>query len=83
MEIGELFLIRNLDSNLEEKVLWAANSYQKKYGHAPTLCLVHPSLIKGLAGRLAGLRVEAKKSVLPNYLWIGIPADAEAKPFAS
>lgn len=82
MEIGELFLIRNQDSNLEEKVLWAADSYQKKYGQAPTLCLVHPSLIKGQSQRLAGLRVEAKKSVLPNYLWIGIPTDAEAKPHA-
>lgn len=82
MEIGELFLIRNLDSDLEEKVLWAADNYQKKYGHAPTLCLVHPSLINGQVQRLAGLRVEAKNSVLPNYLWIGIPADAEAKPFA-
>jgi hypothetical protein len=82
MEIGELFLIQNLASDLEEKVLWAADNYQKKYGHAPTLCLVHPSLIKGQARRLAGLRVEAKKSVLPNYLWIGVSADAEAKPIA-
>lgn len=80
MDIGELFWIEQPGASLEEKVLWAADSYQKKYGHAPTLCLVHPSLLKGNT-RLGRLRLEPKKSILPNYLWIGIAADA-AKPLA-
>jgi hypothetical protein len=80
MEVGELFYIENPSLNLEERVLWAAKRYQKKFGQQPTLCMLHPSLLKGGQKRLGRLRLEAKKSVLPNYLWIGIPA--EAKPLA-
>ncbi len=81
MDIGELFWIEQPGGSLEEKVLWAAKSYQKKYGQSPTLCLVHPSLLKGQPKRLGLLRVEGKKSILPNYLWIGVTADA-ATPLA-
>lgn len=82
MDIGELFWIEQPNASLEEKVLWAADSYQKKYGQAPTLCLLHPSMLKSGNTRLGRLRLEAKKSILPNYLWIGVAADA-AKPLAS
>ncbi len=82
MDIGGLFWIEQTDASLEEKVLRAADSYQKKYGQAPTLCLLHPSMLKGSSTRLGRLRLEAKKSILPNYLWIGIGADT-AKPLAS
>jgi hypothetical protein len=87
MEVGELFYIENPSLNLEERVLWAAERYQKKFGQQPTLCMLHPSLLKGGQKRLGRLRLEAKKSVLPNYLWIGVPVGEkslpmDAKPFA-
>jgi len=44
--------------------------------------MLHPSLIKAGQKRLGKLRLEAKKSVLPNYLWVGVPADASTKPLA-
>ena len=81
MELGELFWIKNPSEGLEQKVLWAADNYERKYGQAPNLCLVHPSLLNGKRSRLGGLRLEAKKSILPNYLWIGMAA--EVKPIAS
>lgn len=74
MDIGELFLIEQ-PGDLEDKVLWAAQRYQKKYGQSPTLCLVHPSLLRGGQKRLGRLRLEGKKSVLPNYVWIGVAAE--------
>jgi hypothetical protein len=82
MELGELVYIPDTRLDLEERVLWAANRYQKKYGQQPTLCMLHPSLLKAGQRRLGRLRLEAKKSVLPNYLWIGVPANAAAKPLA-
>lgn len=82
MDIGELFWIEKPNGNLEQKVLWAAQSYQRKYGQSPTLCLVHPSLLNGGGKRLGRLRLEARKSVLPNYLWIGVAAE-EARPLAN
>lgn len=80
MELGELFYIPDVRLDLEERVLWAAERYQKKYGQPPTLVILHPSLLKAGQKRLGRLRLEAKKSVLPNYLWIGVPADAKIKP---
>ena len=82
MEVGELFYIEDPSLNLEERVLWAAERYQKRFGQQPTLCLLHPSLLKAGQKRVGRLRLEAKKSVLPNYLWVGVPADAGAKPLA-
>lgn len=80
MELGELFLIQDTHMNLEQRVLWAAKRYRQKYGQPPTLCMLHPSLLKGERRRLGRLRLEPKQSVLPNYLWLGV-ADA-AKPLA-
>ena len=80
MELGELFLIEDLKLNLEQRVLWAAKRYQRKYGERPTLCILHPSLLKGGSRRVGGLRLEPKISVLPNYLWLG--TDRELRPLA-
>ena len=82
MDIGELFWIKEPGANLEQRVLWAADNYQRKYGKAPNLCFVHPSLLNGKANRLGGVRLEAKKSILPNYLWIGVAAES-ARPTAN
>lgn len=83
MELGELFYIADTRLNLEERVLWAANRYQKKFGQRPTLVMLHPSLLKAGQRRMGHLRLEAKRSVLPNYLWVGNPAEANTKPVAS
>jgi hypothetical protein len=82
MELGELFYIPDARLGMEERVLWAAKRYQKKYGQQPTLCMLHPSLLRAGQRRIGRLRLEAKKSVLPNYLWIGVPAETAARPLA-
>ncbi|MEX2143656.1 MAG: hypothetical protein WD740_03605 [Anaerolineales bacterium] len=82
MELGELFLIEDQRMSLEQRVLWAAERYKRKYGQQPTLCMLHPSLMEGERKRMGVLRLVAKRSVLPNYLWLGAPADAVVKPLA-
>lgn len=81
MENGELFFIENIQQDLEGKILWAADSFKRKYGQAPTLCLVHPSLLRARKN-IGRVRLEPKKSILPNYLWIGVSGDIAAKPLA-
>lgn len=81
MDIGELVLIEDSRLSVEQRVLWAAGRYQRKYGRKPTLCLLHPSLLNGKRKRVAGLKLEPRKSVLPNYLWVGI-AEASLTPLA-
>ena len=82
MEIGELYLVEDKSMNLEQRVLWAAKRYQRKYGQSPTLCLLPPSLLHGQQGQLGNLRLEAKQSLLPNYLWMGEAGEAADKPLA-
>jgi hypothetical protein len=80
MDNGEIFFIADANKDLESKVLWAAQSFKRKYGQEPTLCLLHPSLLKGQQ-KMGSLKLEPKKSILPSYLWIGTEADAP-KPIA-
>lgn len=74
MDSGELFFIADSKQTLEGKVLWAAQSYKRKYGQEPTLCLLHPSLMQGVKN-LGALKLQPKKSILPSYLWIGVEAE--------
>lgn len=76
--MGDLFFIENA-SQLEGKILWAAERYRQKYGRAATLVMLHPSLL-AKSRRLGSLRLEPRKTVLPSYLWVG--EDAAAMPLA-
>jgi hypothetical protein len=71
MDTGELFFISDGGKDLVGKVLSAAESYKRKYGQTPNLCLVHPSLLRGV-NQVGSLKLQPKKSVLPSYLWIGV-----------
>ena len=65
MDTGELFFISDPKQDLESKVLWAAESYKRKYGQAPTLCMLHPSLMSGRA-QVGSVKLEPKRSILPS-----------------
>ncbi len=67
--MGDLFFIEDA-SQLEGKILWAAERYRQKYGRAATLVMLHPSLLRNRR-RLGSLRLEPRKTVLPSYLWVG------------
>lgn len=83
MTLGELRFVDNPRSDLEAVVRQAARDYERKYGQAPNLALVHPSLLKGRPRRSLGrLRLESARNVLPNYVWIGMGGDAETMPLA-
>lgn len=82
MTFGELCFVENPTLDLEATVLQAASDYLKKYGERPTLVLVHPSLLQGAERHMGGLRLEAKATVLPNYVWIGMGEKAEIMPVA-
>lgn len=79
MDTGELFFIEDAGKDFEGKVLWAAESYKRKFGRQPNLVMVHPSLLKGGRRQMGSLRLEPRRTMLPSYLWVG---EAEAKPVA-
>jgi hypothetical protein len=62
----------NSDATLAQKIAKAVAYYKNKYGHAPTLCLVHPNMIADQKMDLEGITVRPYRPVLPGHLWIGI-----------
>ena len=76
MNVGMLWFDNDPRIALTVKVARAADYYRKKYGLAPDLCLVHPSmlaeprpdLIESHSGRVA---VRPNRIIQPGHLWIG------------
>jgi hypothetical protein len=72
MNVGMLWL-DNSSASLADKVRKAAAYYQKKYGRAPNLCLVHPSMMKDQQlEEDGGITIRPYRPVLPHHLWIGV-----------
>jgi len=84
MKTGLLWFDDDPRRQLEEKVIRAATHYERKYGRAPTLCYVHPSVLDGNGKRAlkkAGeVEIRVGRSVLPDHFWLGV---ADEKPQAT
>jgi hypothetical protein len=74
MSIGMLWLLnKNSTMTLAQKIAQAAAYYLKKYGRAPELCLVNPSMLDGQTlDDVPGITVRPWRPVLPGHMWIGI-----------
>ncbi len=71
MDWGLLWYDDTAGRPLEDKIARAAAHFEKKYGLPPTLCFVNTAAKNG-ADQVGGIQVQALKTVMPNYLWIGI-----------
>jgi len=80
MNIGMLWYDNDPKAELTTKVERAAIYYRNKYGHSPTLCFVHPSMLVGEIPvnnetsnfKASGIEIRSTRTVLPNHLWIGV-----------
>lgn len=87
MKIGMLWFDNDPKADLAVKIGRAAAYYSKKYGQAPNLCFVHPSVEpparNGKNGSqntgFANIEIRTHRSVRPNHFWIGI-ADRAVQP---
>lgn len=81
MDIGMLWYDDDTKRKLDEKVARAAQYYQTKYGVAPTVCYLHPSMLEDKSGAAAGIQLRPMRTVLVNHLWIGLsePMPVEVK----
>lgn len=77
MTVGMLWLDNSKDA-LADKVRRAMVYYEKKYGRAPELCLVHPNMLaEQKLDDLKDITVRPWRGVLPHHLWIGIEDERE------
>jgi hypothetical protein len=56
-----------------DKVIFAAQRYQQKFGQAATICYVHPSMLDGGKSVIVGgIAVLPLKTVAPQNFWLGV-----------
>ncbi len=74
MNVGMLWLDTERTANLAAMIANAAAYYRKKYGQAPNLCFVHPSLLEKTDPdkENAAIALKSDKTILPGLLWIGV-----------
>ena len=70
MEVGMLWY-DDTKKELSEKVARAVEYYRSKYGVAPTLCFVNPSMLKQ-AEMVGSVQVRPARTVLANHFWVGV-----------
>ena len=72
MDIGMLWFDNDKNADLKTKVTKAANYYHQKYGHAPNLVFVHPSMLVNAAWQNNGIELRTDQAVRPNHFWLGV-----------
>lgn len=73
MNVGMLWFDNDPRTALRAKVERAAGYYRQKYGRAPDLCLVHPSMLASMPAEAVGpIAVRPNPVILPGHLWLGV-----------
>jgi hypothetical protein len=79
MNIGMLWFDNDPKTEVGAKIDRAASYYRNKYGRAPNLCFVHPSMLgvttpsNGNGSPRGGaIEVRTSASIRPNHFWIGV-----------
>lgn len=76
MQTGMLWFDNDPRTALVVKISRAAQYYRQKYGRAPNLCLIHPSMMEkgppSNPGDMGKITVRPYRPVLPGHLWIGV-----------
>lgn len=68
MQIGMVWF-DDSQSPIEYKIRFAVKYYNQKYGEAPNLIMVHPSMSEETI--VDGIQVKHSRSVLPQHFWVG------------
>jgi hypothetical protein len=84
MNIGMLWFDNDPKVEFNLKIERAAHYYHEKYGCAPNVCYVHPSMLgnghskdEPPALKSGDIVVRISRSVLPNHFWIGVNGSAK------
>lgn len=72
MNVGMLWFDNDPKADLTIKIERAAAYYREKYGQAPNLCFVHPSMLSQTISKHREIEILSNQSVRPNHFWIGI-----------
>jgi hypothetical protein len=71
MDIGMLWFDNDPKTDLLSKLARASSYYQKKYGKAPNLCFVHPSMYIQFSSKPSGMEIQENPAIRPHHFWLG------------
>lgn len=72
MDIGMLWFDNNPQLDLPSKITQAATYYQHKYGEAPNLYFVHPSMLVEPLVKAGAVELCSNITISPHHFWIGV-----------
>jgi hypothetical protein len=80
MDIGMLWFDNDKQADFRAKVERAVMYYRDKYGKAPNLCFVHPTMLPNNDSEQSdkpsmksqGVEIRTSNTMLPHHFWIGI-----------
>jgi hypothetical protein len=75
--MGMLWFDNDPKTDLMSKINRAADYYQKKYGHSPTLCFVNPKMLENDKAAAGSVKVKTNGNIMPGHLWIGCNGDED------
>jgi hypothetical protein len=58
--------------SLKIRVKEAVEYYIEKYGQAPTLCFVNPSMLSDKVKASNGVELVESRTVIPGHFWLGV-----------
>jgi len=83
MQVGMLWFDDAPRRSLDEKLERGVRYYREKYGHAPTICYVHPNSLSQVTdsslqgdGVIDRIRIASAPSILPHHFYFGISQEA-------
>jgi hypothetical protein len=76
MNEGLLWFDSDSRRKLTDKIHQAANRYQTKFGHQPTVCYLNTADFEGPT-EINGIQLRAAANVLRHHLWLGIENEAK------
>ena len=68
---GVLWVNKDPVMVFKERVRMIANSYEKRFGVRPTICLVNPKSLPGEVEAVDDIRIYPAKYVQKNNYWVG------------
>ena len=74
MNTGMLWFDNDKRRPLATKIACAAAYYKEKYGQAPTLCFVHPTMLAKTSPEVQNraIAICPDPQTRPHHLWIGV-----------
>ena len=72
MLTGTMWFDNSAGTSFGSRLEKATSFYMRRYGEAPNLCLVHPSMLNAVRGHFGRITVRAHPFVLPGHLWLGV-----------